>query len=71
MMIDEHTKSLVDLTALVKTKNISLPTSQKESCQNAYKKLNKKSGNEFRKTYGDIMVSGHKDANALSEKAVT
>lgn len=71
MMEDAHTKSLSDLTALALTKNISLPTSQTENGQDAYKKLNEKSGNDFGKEYSDLMVNGHKDAIALFEKAST
>lgn len=37
----------------------------------AYKKLNDKSRNDFDKAYCEMMVSGHKDAIALFEKAST
>lgn len=69
MMEDEHTKSLAELTALAKTKNISLPTSQTEDGQDAYKKLSEKTGNDFGKAYSNMMVSGHKDAISLFENA--
>ncbi len=69
MMEDQHTKSLADLTELAKTKNISLPTSQTENGQVAYETLNKKSGNDFGRVYSSMMVSGHKDAIVLFEKA--
>lgn len=71
MMEAEHTKSLADLTALAKTKNISLPTSQTENGKDAYKKLNNKSGNDFVKEYSSMMVNGHKKAIELFEKAST
>jgi putative membrane protein len=71
MMEDEHTKSLADLTALAKTKNISLPTSQTENGTDAYKKLNGKSGNNFGKEYSSMMVDKHKNAIELFEKAAT
>ena len=71
MMETEHKKSLTDLTALALTKNISLPTSQTENGQDAYKKLSDKSGNDFGKAYSNMMVKGHKDAIALFEKAST
>ncbi len=71
MMEDEHTKSLADLTALAKTKNISLPTSQTEKGKDAYKKLNGKSGNDFGKEYSSLMVNGHKKAIELFERAAT
>ena len=69
MMEDQHTKSMNELVALAKLKNITLPTSQTESGQDAYKKLSTKSGIDFDKQYADMMVTGHKDAIALFEKA--
>jgi putative membrane protein len=69
MMEDDHTKALAELTTLAKTKNISLPTSQTEDGQVAYKKLNDKSGNDFGKEYCNMMVKGHKKAIELFEKA--
>jgi len=71
MMEDEHTKSLTDLAALAKTKNVSLPTSQTENGKDAYKKLNEKLGNDFGKEYSSMMVNGHKKAIELFEKAST
>ncbi|MCX6273858.1 MAG: DUF4142 domain-containing protein [Bacteroidetes bacterium] len=71
MMEDAHTQSLADLSALAKTKNISIPTSQTDDGQAAYKKLNEKSGNDFNKAYADMMVNGHKDAITLFETAST
>ena len=69
MMESEHIKSTTVLNALVKTKNITLPTSQTESGQNAFKKLSYKSGIDFDKAYADMMVSEHKDAISLFETA--
>lgn len=69
MMEDEHTKSLVDLTTLAKTKNISIPTSQTENGKDAYKKISDKSGNDFGKEYSSMMVNGHRRAIELFEKA--
>ena len=69
MMEDEHSKSWATVTTLAKEKNISLPTSQTVYGLAAYVKLNEKSGNDFGKEYSDMMVSGHKDAIALFEKA--
>ena len=71
MMEDDHTKSLAELTAMAKTKNISLPTAQTENGIDAYNKLNQKSGNDFGKEFSDMMVDGHKDAIVLFEKAST
>jgi putative membrane protein len=69
MMVDNHTTALAALTDLARTKNISLPTAQTQNELDAYKKLNKKSGNDFGKEYSGMMVNGHKDAIALFEKA--
>jgi putative membrane protein len=71
MMEDAHTKALNDLTALAKKKMITIPTSPTDNAQNDYKKLNDKSGINFDKEYADMMVSGHKDAIAVFEKAST
>jgi len=71
MMEDSHTKSLKDLTALAKKKMITIPTSPTNNSQEAYKKLNEKSGNDFDKKYADMMVNGHKEAIAVFEKAST
>lgn len=69
MMEDAHTKSLSALTALAKSKNITLPEAQTDDGQDAYKKLTEKTGNEFDKEYADMMVKGHKDAISLFENA--
>lgn len=71
MMEKSHTKALSDLTALAKSKMITIPTSPTDDAQDAYKTLNEKSGNDFDKAYVDRMVSGHKDAIAAFEKAST
>jgi putative membrane protein len=71
MMEDAHTKSLAELTALAKSKNITLPDAQTEDGLDAYKKLNDKSGNDFDEAYSDMMVKGHKDAISLFENAST
>lgn len=69
MLEDAHTKSLNDLTAMAKTKNISLPIAQTDNVKDAYNKLNGKSGNDFGKEYSSMMVNGHKKAIELFEKA--
>lgn len=68
-MEEEHTQSLTELTAIAKSKNISILNSQSEKIQEAYKKLNGKSGLAFDKEYCDMMVNGHKNAIDLFEKA--
>lgn len=69
MVEDAHTKSLADLTALAKTKSVSLPTLQTDNGKETYKKLSDKSTKNFDKSYADLMVNEHKDAIDLFEKA--
>jgi putative membrane protein len=69
MMEVAHTKSLNDLTTLAKTKMITIPTLPTDNAQDAYNKLNEKSGKDFDKAYADMMVNTHKDAIDVFEKA--
>ncbi len=71
MMEDAHTKSFNDLTALAQSKMITIPTSSTDNAQDAYQKLNEKSGNDFDKAYIDMMVSEHKDVIETFEDAST
>ncbi len=71
MMEEAHTKSLNDLTALAKTKTITIPTAATDNALKAYNSMNEKTGNDFDKEYADKMVSGHKDAISAFEKAST
>ncbi len=71
MMVNEHTAALAALTALAKTKNVSLPTAQTDDGRDAFRKLTDMAPKSFDKEYSDMMVSGHKDAIALFEKAST
>ncbi|HTH55928.1 MAG TPA: DUF4142 domain-containing protein [Cyclobacteriaceae bacterium] len=71
MMVDAHTKSQEDLSALASKKTITLPTSATDNGNEAYKKLGDKSANDFDETYSDMMVRDHKDAINLFEKAST
>lgn len=68
-MEEAHTKSLNELKALANSKIISIPTSPTNDAQDAYNKLNEKSGKDFDKEFADKMVSGHKDAIDKFEKA--
>jgi putative membrane protein len=69
MMVDQHTKSMADLTVLASSKMISIPTTETEKVNEAFRKLDQKSGDEFGKEYSDMMVNGHEDAISLFEKA--
>ena len=68
MMETEHTKSLVEVTELAKTKMITIPTTPSFDAEDAYKTLNTKSSTDFDKAYSDMMVNGHQEAIALFEK---
>ncbi|CAN5508920.1 hypothetical protein BH11BAC2_BH11BAC2_18910 [soil metagenome] len=69
MMVSEHTKNFEDLKALAALKMMTIPMAVTEKGQDAYNKLQKKSGNDFDKEFCDMMVDGHKDAIDLFEKA--
>ncbi|MGM0479548.1 MAG: DUF4142 domain-containing protein [Bacteroidota bacterium] len=69
MIETDQKNSLKYLTALAKTKMITLPTSNTNNSGNAYRFLNKKTGNAFDKAYVEMMVSEHKDAIAFFEKS--
>ena len=71
MMEDAHTKSQKDLTALANSKMITIPTSATDNAKDAYNRLNEKSGDDFDKTYADMMVNSHKDAIDAFENAST
>lgn len=71
MMVDMHTKSQADLSAMANNKFISIPTSPTDDAMESFNKLNTKSGIEFDKAYADMMVEKHKDAIKTFEKAST
>ncbi|HLP56093.1 MAG TPA: DUF4142 domain-containing protein [Fluviicola sp.] len=68
MMVDEHSAALDELQQLADRKSIDLPASLTKDGQDAYDKLNEKSGKDFNKEYCDMMVKGHKKAIDLFEK---
>ncbi|MCC9064512.1 DUF4142 domain-containing protein [Flavobacterium piscisymbiosum] len=69
MLVDEHTKSASEVSALAKAKNFTLPTSLTEDGQEEYKKLNEKSGLDFDKKFADMMIDGHEKAIDKLQKA--
>ncbi|MGF1639110.1 MAG: DUF4142 domain-containing protein [Cyclobacteriaceae bacterium] len=71
MMEEDHTKSLNELRALAQSKSISIPNSLTDDNKDSYEKLNDKSGNDFGKTYSDMMVDQHEEAIDLFETAST
>lgn len=62
MMVKEHTKAWNDLKKLAANKSVALPAGLTEDGQEAWDKLNDKTGADFNKEYCDMMVKGHKDA---------
>lgn len=68
-IIQDHTKSMKDLTALAKQKNVTLPDSLSANSKMDYKNLSAKKGMAFDKAYSDMMVQGHKDAIKIFETA--
>ncbi|MCD0464897.1 DUF4142 domain-containing protein [Flavobacterium sp. ENC] len=69
MLVDEHTKSASEVSALAKAKNFTLPTSLTEEGQEEYNKLNEKSGVDFDKKFADMMIDGHEKAIDKLKKA--
>lgn len=69
MLVDEHTKSASEVSALAKAKNFTLPTSLTQEGQDEYKKLNEKSGLDFDKKFADMMIDGHEKAIDKLKKA--
>lgn len=62
MLVEQHTKSASEVSALAKAKNFTLPTSLTEDGQEEYNKLNEKSGIEFDKKFANMMIDGHEKA---------
>ncbi|RZJ52881.1 MAG: DUF4142 domain-containing protein [Flavobacterium sp.] len=69
MLVEEHTKSASEVSALAKTKNFTLPTALTEEGQDEYNKLNEKTGVDFDKKFADMMVDGHEKAIEKLKKA--
>lgn len=62
MLVEQHTKSASEVSALAKAKNFTLPTTLTEDGQEEYNKLNEKSGIEFDKKFANMMIDGHEKA---------
>lgn len=70
MMVEEHNLSHYELKTLVQTKSVSIPISCTERSKRLYDDLNLKTGNDFGKTYSDMMVDQHEDAIILYKKVI-
>jgi len=71
MMITDHTKANMEMMALAKTKNITLPTAPSAEHQKMVADASAKSGADFDKKYVDDMVADHKEDVSLFKKAST
>jgi len=69
MMENEHANAMNDLKDLAAKKQISIPTSITQDGQDAFDKLNEKTGKDFDKSYCEMMVKGHKKAIDKFESA--
>jgi len=68
MMVTDHGKANDELTAIAKTKNITLPATVDEDHQKKMDDLSKKTGADFDKAYVDAMIDGHKKTLDLMQK---
>jgi len=69
MMITDHSKAGGELTAIAKTKNITMPDSVNADSKKAIEDLSKKTGADFDKAYVDKMVADHKATVDMFEDA--
>jgi len=69
MMVTDHSKVNDELTAIAKTKNITLPAAPDADHQKKLDDLSKLSGKDFDKAYVDAMVDGHKKTLDLMQNA--
>ena len=69
MMEEAHRKFSTELDVLAKKKMITTPTLPTDEAQNAYIKLSSKSGTDFDTEYCNMVVTGHKAAIRMFEKA--
>jgi len=61
MMIKDHSKANDRLLALLKDKNITLPSLPDEQERALIKKLSQKSGNDFDRAYVNAMLEDHRE----------
>jgi len=69
MMVMDHSKANMELKALAKAKNITLPDSINADSKKAWDDLNAKTGKDFDKAYVSTMVSEHKKTVSMFEDA--
>jgi putative membrane protein len=69
-MVDEHFKANEELKNITMKKNIALPVYMSQENQNKAKNLLARSGNDFDKSYVDLMVTGHRDDIEAFQNAI-
>jgi len=69
MMVDDHSKLNDQLKDLAAKKNVTLPTTVKDSQQKDIDKLSKETGANFDKDYVSMMIDDHKKDIAEFKKA--
>ena len=70
MMMKDHSMASSELMGVAKAKNITLPSSASEKCQQKIQELREKKGIDFDKAYTDLMVDDHKeDIDAFKKEA--
>ena len=67
-MVDEHTKMLEEGKKLAQAKGVKAPASPDKKHQDALKKLQGLSGDEFDRRFMEQMVNDHQEALKLAEK---
>jgi putative membrane protein len=71
MMISAHTQMNADLAALADKKVITVPSALNDNQTKEINSLAEKKGRDFDEAFADKLVSSHKDAVSLFEKAST
>jgi len=66
---EEHAKFSSELTGLAAKKDITIPIQNTEDGKNAYKKLDTKTGNEFDRTYSNMVLESQRTAILKFEAA--
>lgn len=69
MIMNDHQTASDELTALAKTKNITLPMSLSDEKQKDLKDLNEKTGKDFDEKYIDLMERDHERDTKMFRKA--
>ncbi len=68
MMEKDHTKILAELKNMALARSVTIPISMTEYSQEVYQELSERTGNDFGRSYSDLMVDHHKEAIELFEK---